>query len=75
MSEAVLTKSRRKAATHYESVAAQLLDQISHLEQQMDADRAESERLKAETQIIKAHTAATLSQLREQINRLQGGIA
>ena len=58
MSETLLTKSKRKTAADYELVAVQLLDEISRLEEQMDRDRAESERLRVETQIIKAHSAA-----------------
>ena len=70
MSETTLSKSKRKTAADYEAIAAQLLAEISRLEEQMDKDRAESDRLKAETQVIKGHTAATLSRLREQMDRL-----
>ena len=76
MSEPVLTKPKRKTAADYKAIASQLLADISRLEEQMDKDRAESERLKIETQIIKKHTAATLSQLQEQIDRLsKAGVA
>ncbi len=69
MSETILTKPKRKTAD-YEALAAQMLAEINRLEAQMDRDHAEGERLKIETQVIKARTAATLSQLQEQITRL-----
>jgi hypothetical protein len=70
MSETALTKPKRKTSADYEAIAKQMLAEINRLEEQMDKDHAESERLKAETQVIKARTATTLSQLQEQINRL-----
>jgi hypothetical protein len=70
MSETILTKPKRKTAADYKALAAQMLAEINRLEEQMDRDHAEGERLKVETQVIKAHTATTLSQLQEQINRL-----
>lgn len=77
MSGTALTKSKRNTNADYEARAAQLLIEMNHLEEQMDKDRAESERLKAETQVIKAETeiiktrtTATLSQLAQQVNGL-----
>lgn len=69
MSETTLTKPRRKTAD-YEALTAQMLVEIARLERQMDADHAVSERLKAETEVIKAHTTATIAQLQEQMRRL-----
>ncbi len=70
MSDTILPKTGRKSAANYEARAVEMLAEINHLEEQMDKDYAESERLKIETQIIKAHTQTTLTQLQEQINRL-----
>jgi hypothetical protein len=79
MRETTLTKPKRKTTADYKAFAAQLLTEMNYLEIEMDKDRAESERLKAETQaikaetdIIKARTAATLSQLMQQVNSLTG---
>jgi hypothetical protein len=74
MGETTLTKSRRKTAADYEAVAAQLLAEIDRLEEQMDKDHAEGERLKAETLAIKASTTARLSRLQEQIHRLSRAV-
>lgn len=79
MSETTLTKPKRNTPADYKAFAAQLLTEMSCLEEEMDKDRAASERLKAETQaikaetdIIKAQTATTLSQLMQQVNSLTG---
>lgn len=77
MSETTLTKSKRKTASDYEAIAAQLVVEMNRLKMQMDKDRSESQRLKtetqvikAETEIIKARTASTISQLLHHINSL-----
>ena len=70
MSVTVLTKPKRKSKAEYEAIATQLLVEINRLEELMDRDEAESERLKAETQVIKARSAVNLQLLREQMNQL-----
>lgn len=70
MSDAVITKEKRKTAADYKALAAQILEDITRLEEQMDRYSAEGERIKIETQAIKAHTAVTRVQLREQMKRL-----
>ena len=69
MSGTALTR-KRKTTADYEAAATQLLAEMSRLDEQMDADRARGERLKAETQIIKERTAAVLARLQEQIGAL-----
>lgn len=71
MSVTVLTKPKHKSKAEYEAIATQLLVEINRLEELMDRDEAESERLKAERQVIKARSEVTLAQLREQMNRLK----
>jgi hypothetical protein len=70
MSDNAITKPKRMNNSAYESIAKQLLKDIELLEQQMDRDFAEAERLKSETQVIKAHTTSTIKLLSEQINSL-----
>ena len=74
MNDTALPKSKRKTAADYQAVAAQLLTEINRLEEQMDRDHAESERLKVETQVIMARTETTLSRLQEQIDRLSKAV-
>ena len=70
MTETAVSKPKRMTTADYKAIAAQLLDDIGRLEKEMDEDRSEGERLKAETQAIKAHAAETITQVQEQIDRL-----
>lgn len=77
MNEAEQIHRKRGSSAGYAAVAKQLLAEMTRIEEQMDADRAESARLtaearaiKAETEIIKARTATTLSQLLQVTNSL-----
>jgi len=70
MAGTLTTKPKRKTAADYEATATQLLAEMDRLEEQMSDRHAEGERLKAETQIIKARTEVKLSRIQEQINSL-----
>ena len=70
MSDMTLNKEKPKTTADYKALAAQMFAEVDRLEDKMDKSHAEGERLKTETQAIKAHTASTLAQLREQMKRL-----
>lgn len=70
MSETALTPSKQKSTASYQVAAAALLDQMAHVEERMDLHQTEGERLKIETQVIKARTEDTLAQLEDQLSRL-----
>ena len=70
-----ITQTVPQTKRKQETIFRQLLADMNLLEEQMDRDRAESERLKmeataikAETQIIKACTEANLTRLQERVN-------
>lgn len=69
MSEASLSRPRRDVAD-YEARAAELLAEIDRVGEQIDRSRAEGERFRSEAHAIGAHTAAILSGLQEQVERL-----
>lgn len=71
MSDATLTKPKRKTNADYEAIADQLLTNMQHLEMLMQSDRVEIDRLKAETHLLReeglrleTETRATLSRLK-----------
>lgn len=66
----ILTQPSPQTDADYEATVQELLAEMSRMEEQMDSDRTESERLKFETQVIKATTEAKLIRLEEQVNRL-----
>ena len=66
----ILTKPTPQTDADYEAIAQELLAEMNRLEEQMDSDRTESERLRFETQIIKATIEAKLARLDEQVNNL-----
>jgi hypothetical protein len=70
MSERALEQRKRKTNSEYAAAAQRLLTEMEAVEQQMDRHRAEGERLKAETQVIKERVAVTLARLRTEIERL-----
>ena len=49
-----------KSAADYEAAVEQLLAEMKRLNQQMQSDRTDIERLKAETRTLKAETRARL---------------
>ena len=67
-----------KTVGDYRATAAEIVEAIRRLDDEMDQRRAVSERLiqesltlKAETQAIKARVAASLDRLEEQVNQLR----
>lgn len=66
----IMTQPSPQADIEAEAKVNQLLAEMNHLESQMIRDRTESERLKFETQVIKAITEAKLTRLEEQVNNL-----
>ena len=61
-------KCKSKAAD--KALLAQMLAEISRLEEQMDKDDADIERIKAETRLISAHSDQILSELKAQMDAL-----
>ena len=77
MSEITLDQSALQIDAEHETAFQQLLADMNRVEEQMCADSAESERIKmrtaiikAETEIIKAHSEANLLRLEMIINQL-----
>ena len=70
MDETTLTRQKLKTTADYKAAFAHLLAEMDCIDERMDKDRAEIERLKIETEIIKARTSANLSRLQEQVNNL-----
>lgn len=70
MDETVPTQPKPRTTAHYKAEFARLLAEMDRLNEQMDIDRADSERLKIETEIIKAGTSEKLLRLQEQVNSL-----
>jgi hypothetical protein len=70
MSDTVLTPPKRKTTADYQAAVARPLAAMNRLEEQIEEHHAESERLKAETGVIKARTAVTLSRLQDQMTSL-----
>ena len=56
-----------QSAAEYEAAIDRLLSEISRLNHQMEGDRAEINRLKAETQELRAATRAILARIGSRI--------
>ncbi len=65
-----LTQANPQTDAEYEELVRQLFAEMSQIEEQMDRHRAESERLKFETQVITQGTDAKLARLEEQVLNL-----
>ena len=74
MDQSIQASPKRKTTADYKAALAQLLAEMNLLDEQMDRDCAEIERLKAETQVIKARTSATLARLQEHVNSLSKAV-
>lgn len=70
MDETVQIPSNPKTTADYKNVFADLLAEMDRIDERMDEDRAEIERLKIETQVIKTRTRFNLDRLQEQIHSL-----
>jgi hypothetical protein len=67
----MLTQPIPQTDAEYEAAFGQLLTEMSRLDEQIDRDRAESQRIKMETEIIKARTEGKLARLEELVNSLR----
>ncbi|HZT40904.1 MAG TPA: hypothetical protein VFA07_01880 [Chthonomonadaceae bacterium] len=63
-------QSQPKTAADYKTAFSHLLAEMDRVGERIDKDRAEIDRLKIETQVIKARISENLSRLQEQINNL-----
>jgi uncharacterized small protein (DUF1192 family) len=63
MDNLVSRQSAPRTATDYEAAIEQMLAEMKRLNEQMATDRAEIERLRVETQRLKAETRAVLETL------------
>ncbi len=71
MSDTTLVDSTTKTDAEYELEFQLLMQEINHIEKMMLSDRADIDRLRAESSVITAHTDVILDQLEAQLNRLQ----
>ena len=74
MEETILTHTEPNTTAHYKAAIAHLLVEMDRMDERMDKERAEIERLKIETQVIKTRTTANLARLAEQIRHLSGPV-
>jgi hypothetical protein len=71
MSESVFALPEPKTDAEYEAAIDLLLKEMLRHEEQMDRNRAEIERLKAETQVIADHTDTVISGIWKQLDSLR----
>ncbi len=67
MDNLVSVQPTPQAATDYEAMIEQLLNEMTHLNEQMLPDRADINRLKTETGALRAETRALLSGMGAQL--------
>lgn len=73
MDELISTLPQPKTTADYKAALALLLKEIDHLNGQMEVDRADIERMKAETRVIGARVDARLARLKEELDLLRRG--
>ena len=71
MTDTTVRQTSLPTDADYEAEFNRLLQEMTHIDAQMQKDRAEGERLWTEARIIAARTDAMLDQLEEQLDRLQ----
>ena len=71
MSDMTFRQTAPATDAEYEAEFDLLLQEMTRLEPRMQADRADIERLRAESQVITAHTDAMLDQLDKQLAGLR----
>ena len=69
MSDTTLLESTPKTDAEYEVEFNHLMQEITRIEKMMQSDRADIERLRAESSVITTHTDVMLDQLETQLNR------
>ena len=70
MGKVVKTQSKRKSKAGYKASLACLMEEITRLEEKMDSRRVVIERLKVETQILKAESDIIAAQTQERLEAL-----
>ncbi len=70
MSETTLPKTRRKTASDYQTVVAEMFAEIDRLNEQTLRDQVEIDRLKIETDALKPETLRLKSEIRAILTRL-----
>ena len=70
MTEFVATLPTPKTPADYKAALNRLLDEMTRLEAQMQQDRAEIERSRAQSQVISRHTDMVLERLDKQLAAL-----
>ncbi len=71
MEERITSISVPKKTADYKAAIDLMLQEMDRIEARMQRDRTDIERLKAETEIIKAHANAVLDSLEKQLISLQ----
>jgi hypothetical protein len=70
MTDTTASLSTQQVEAEAESILAQTLDELQQIRANMQREQVEIDRLKAESQIITAHTDLLLSRLRTQLDKL-----
>ena len=73
MDDTILTLSKLKTVADYKAAFARLLDEVTLLEKKMQRDRKVIERLKVETQILKAESDLIKGRTQERLDALMAG--
>ena len=70
MSDTTVTKINRKSTAEYKVIFEQLMSEVTQIEEKMIVDRTIIERLKTETQILKAESDLIKAQTQERLDAL-----
>lgn len=73
MDELIAFDPAPRTVAEYKAAIDRLLQEMDSLNMRMQQDRAEIERLKAETRIISAHIDTTLDSIEKQVAALHKG--
>lgn len=68
--ETILIQPELKTTADYKAAFARLLDEVTQAEKKMKKDRAVIERLKAETQILRAESDLVKARTQERLDTL-----
>jgi hypothetical protein len=72
MDETILTKSQLKTTADYKAAFVRLMEQVTEVEERMQSDRVIIERLKTETQILKAESDLIKARTQQRLDSLMG---
>ena len=70
MDETILTQSKLRTTADHKAAFTRLLDEVTQVEEKMHDDRAIIERLKAETQILRAESDLIKARTLERLDAL-----